>query len=308
MDWYKGRGILLAVAVSLLILLVILATTEAKVGYNLNVDVSGTKWSRSQSTEVLNYKADGECRGTGNSSKYVNIPGFAGIGLKEITYTKYGQLYNKNTYNVTARLNWIYITENIDDTPASNISIISDNGTFINTTRDAKSHYYAEINESMPTLVRNDDETYYNGLGIYSRNSYTSNQDKMCTDYYATSLSKASKFAGVYSNALVTVDVVPGRVDEKVLENSATAFNLQSVSNKYSRLKYKSGSAYSDEEYMGEFKINRKFSRYSSFKLSSEDYWLGCCYPDTEFIRPANWNCECIFDAHSPLSYTTVSK
>ncbi len=298
----NGWRILLPAAVSLLILFVVLATSEAKVGYNINVDVSGTKYSRSQSTEVLNFRADSQCTGTGNSSKYVNVPGFAGIGLKEITYTKYGKLSNQNNFNITAKLNWIYINENIDDRPESNVTIPLDNGTTINITREATSHYYAEINESIPTIVRSDDETTYRGEGIYSRNSYTSGEDKLCTDYYATNLSKIARFAGVYSNSIIQVDITPGVVDERVMKNSATAFRLLSLSDRYTRLRYKTGNAYSDEEYVGKFKIDRKISDRSRFNLSNEYYWLDCCSPGIEFMRPSYGNCECIFDAYDPTS------
>lgn len=304
MDCSRGRRILLPVAISLLILLIIFVNSEAKIGYNLNVDVSGTKWSRSQSTEVMDFKADSQCTGTGNSSKYVNIPGFAGIGVKETTYTKQGKLSNTNNLNVTAKLNWIYINENIDDQPAHNTTITLENGTIIVIPVEAKSHYSAVINESIPTLVRSNDVTYYNGKGIYTRNSYKSEQDTLCTDYYATNLSKAARFAGVYSNAIVLTDIVPGKVNEVVLENSATAFRLQSISDKVTKLKYKSGNSFSDEEYVGKFKIDRKISRRSTFSYvnESEDYWLGCCPPDTKFVKiPSSWNCGCIFDAYTPL-------
>ena len=75
--------ILLFLAVSLFILTFIFPYVEAKVGYSINVDVDGTKWGRSQYTEVLNFKSESECNGRGNSSKYVNVPGIAGIGFKE---------------------------------------------------------------------------------------------------------------------------------------------------------------------------------------------------------------------------------
>src|SRR5512138_2954098 len=90
--------ILLFIAVSSFILTFILPHhAEAKVGYSVGVDVDGTKWGRSKYTEVLNFKSESECSGKGNSSKYVNVPGFAGIGFKEITYTKEGRLAAKNT-------------------------------------------------------------------------------------------------------------------------------------------------------------------------------------------------------------------
>jgi len=302
----KGRRILQPAAVSLLVLLIILVNSDAKIGYNINVDVSGTKWSRSQSTEVLNFRTDGKCTGIGNSSKYVNIPGFAGIGVKENTYTKQGKLSNTNSLNVTALLNWIYINENIDDQPATNTTITLANGTIVYIPVQAQSEYYAEINESIPTLVRSQDETYYSGLGIYTRNSYKNDQDQFCTDYYATNLSKAAGFAGVYSNAIILTDITPGNINEIDLQNSASAFRLQSVSDKSTKLKYISGNSVSDEEYVGKFTIDRKISRRTTFNYTEEDddYWLGCgCYPyPSEYLLgPEPEDYSCIFDAYNPL-------
>ncbi len=299
----RSRRILLPAAVSLLVLFIVLVNSDAKIGYNINVDVSGTKWSRSQSTEVMNFREDGQCTGTGNSSKYVNIPGFAGIGVKETTYAKQGKLSNTNSLNVTALLNWIYINENIDDQPATNRTITLANGTIINVPVQAQSEYYAEINESIPTLVRSEDETYYSGLGIYTRNNYKSDQDQLYTDYYATNLSKAARFAGVYSNAMIITDVTPGNIDELDLQNSATAFRLQSISDKSTKLKYKSGNSVSSEEYVGKFTIDRRISRRSTFNFSrGDDDWLGCgCNPATQFIEPGYGDYRSFFDSYNPL-------
>lgn len=298
----KLLGVLLILAVSLLILTSILPYVEAKVGYSISVDVDGTKWGRSQYTEVLNFKSESECNGRGNSSKYVNVPGIAGIGFKENTYTKEGRLATKNVLNLSAKLNWIYITENVDGAEYINDTDM-DNGS-INITQTAKDNYYAEINESMPTLVRTDDEISYIGEGIYSRSSYRNNEDRIYTNYQATNLSKAARYVGVYSNAFIRAHVSPGIVDEKVLKSSATAFRVLSVSNRYSRLGYKSDDTCSDEVYVGDFRISRTISKRNRFNLSQlEVGWLGCCAPETNFVKPKAWNCDCIFDAHSPTPY-----
>ncbi len=295
-------GILLFVAVSSFILIFILPPhVEAKVGYSIGVDVDGTTWGRSKYTEVLNFKSESECSGKGNSSKYVNVPGFAGIGFKEITYTKEGRLAAKNTLNLSAKFNWVYITENVDG--AEYINDTENGNDTINITQTAKDNYYAEINESIPTLVRTDDEISYVGEGIYTRNSYSNNEDKICTNYHATNLSKAARYVGVYSNALIRAHVAPGLVEENVLKSSATAFRVLSLSDRYSRLGYRTDNAYSDEEYVGSFRISRTISERTRFNFSREEIGLGCCSPDTDFVKPKEWNCDCIFDAHNPTPY-----
>jgi len=297
--------ILLILAVSLFILTFILPNVVAKVGYSISVDVDGTKWGRSQYTEVLNFKSESECNGRGNSSKYVNVPGFAGIGFKENTYTKEGRLATKNVLNLSARLNWIYITENVDGAEFINeTDEDNEENDSIIIVQTASDSYYAEINESMPTLVRTDDETSYIGEGIYTRNSYYNSEDKIYTNYHATNLSKAARYVGVYSNAFIRAYVEDGKVDEKVLKSSATAFRVLSVSDRYSRLGYKSDDKCSEEEYVGTFRISRTISKRNRYNFSQmEAEWLGCCPPDTNFIKPKAWNCDCIFDAHSPTPY-----
>lgn len=294
--------VLLFIAVSSFILTFILPShVEAKVGYSIGVDVDGTKWGRSKYTEVLNFKSESECSGKGNSSKYVNVPGFAGIGFKEITYTKEGRLATKNTLNLSAKFNWVYITENVDG--AEYINDTDTETGEINITQVASDNYYAEINESIPTLVRTDDEISYVGDGIYTRNSYQNNEDKICTNYHATNLSKAARYVGVYSNAFIRAHVAPGLVEEDVLKSSATAFRVLSLSDRYSRLRYKTDNVYSDEEYVGSFRISRTISKRSRFNFSREDIGLGCCSPDTDFVKPKAWSCDCIFDAHNPTPY-----
>ncbi len=301
--------ILLLVTVSSFILTFILPShVEAKVGYSINVDVDGTKWGHSKYTEILNFKSDSECNGRGNSSKYVNVPGFAGIGFKETTYTKEGRLATKNALNLSAKFNWIYITENVDgaeyvndtDTDADTGS----NTDEINITQVASDSYSVEINESIPTIVRADDEISYIGEGIYTRNSYHNNEDKISTSYQATNFSKAARYVGVYSNAFIRAHVTPGSVEEDILKNSITNFRVLSLSNRYSRLQYKSDDACSDEEYVGDFRISRTISKRTRFNLSREELsWLGCCPPDTDYVKPKKWSCDCIFDAHNPTPY-----
>lgn len=301
-----GLRVLLCVAVSLFILsTILLSNAGAKVGYVIDVDVDGTHWSRSQYTEVLNFKSESECSGKGNSSKYVNVPGFAGIGLKELTYTKQGRLATKSALNLSAKFNWIYIDELVNGAQYYNETIDDSTNDTINISRQADD-YYAEINESIPTLLRTDDQIAYRGEGIYTRNSYTSDEDRICTSYQATNLSKAARFAGVYSNSLIRVHVSPGNVDELQLKNTATAFRVLSSSDRYSRLGYRSGKTYSDEVYVGSFNIDRTISKRTRFNLTSVDVgWLGCCPPDTDFVKLWAWDCDCIFDAHSPIPYLT---
>ncbi|NPV62885.1 MAG: hypothetical protein HPY61_09700 [Methanotrichaceae archaeon] len=298
-----GIGILRSSAISLFILIIILSSScEAKVGYNIYVDMDGTQWGRSQTTQVMTFTADSDCSGKGNSSKYVNMPGFGGVGLKENTYTKEGRMANKNIVNLTAKFNWIYINEEYDAGPLNNTTVEDD---FVDLpTTQPQEHYYVEINESLPIMLRYEDDTAYVGEGIYSRNNYKSDEDSICTNYYATNLSKAVRYAGVYSNAIVRVNIAPGQVDEREMKNSATAFRVLSISDKYSRLGYRSSDRLSDEVYIGSFKIDRTISRRSRFNLTSLEFGLGCCAGDTLFVKePYCWDIECIFDAHNPASY-----
>jgi hypothetical protein len=223
------------------------------------VDVNGTDWGRSQSTNVLSFQSDSAVSGNGNCSKYVSIDGFAGNGLKDNVYAKQGSITNNNRISVLSVDRWIHIEERVDN---------------------QSNHYLAEINESLPTIITSKDDFYYKGAGIYSRGVYSSKDRKVSLDYRATTLSKSISFGGYFSNAIIRADIKPSQVQVLDLTNSSMAFGVSSMSDIYSEIAFSSDNLKLDQTYLGLYKINSKFISNSKFNLDEWDgQELPCCQP-----------------------------
>jgi len=231
--------------------------SNGKVGYSINVDVNGTNWDWSQSTNVLSFQSDSMVSGKGNCSKYSSIVNFAGNGFKDNIFAKQGTITNKNKVSIKSIDRWIHIEELVDDN---------------------SSHYAVEINESMPTIVTNKDELYYKGQGFYSNGIYSSGDKKLSLDYNADSITKLINFGGYYSNSIINVDITPGRVQVADLANSSMAFALSSMSDKYSSIRYSSDDIEMDQAYRGFYRIESELISRSMFNLNLlEDSELPCC-------------------------------
>jgi len=253
----------LMVSISIVLILGIIISvpsSHAKVGYDINVKVgdnnSSSTWSRSQSTAILSFELEGDSSGDGTYYKRARVSGFAGQGLAENTNTKPGRLVYQNSIKAMSDLNWIHIEQK-----ASNDSI---------------ERYDVFINESLPTVMYNEDELFYRGEYIRSRNSYISDFDVIRTNFEANRLLKSARFGSVYSDSLIYANVTSRQTDEVVLTNRTTAFTLSSDSDIYSGLDYMSGSDDRIEQgYHGSFTINQKIvNKYGFNVTSNDDDWL----------------------------------
>jgi len=260
-----------------LVFIFLFHSTQAKVGYDIHVVVNNStmssEWSRSQSTDILSFKAEGVCNGDGKFSKYVDIDGFAGQSLKETGYSNPGRLISKSAIQVKSDEDWLYIVES-----GKNDSEL----------------YTVEINESLPTFVYSEEDLYYSGEGIRTRSVYVNNEDEIYTRYYATRLLKSHRYGGIYSNSLITAEVTPSRAEELVLTNYTTAFRISSQSDRYSGLGYVSEGELIEQRYVGSFTINQVISSKRMFNLDDEEGdWLGCCpsKPDIYEAWSADLNC-----------------
>jgi hypothetical protein len=232
-------------------------TSSSRVGYSLNVDVNGTTWSRSQSTNVLSFQSDSDVSGKGNCSKYTNIHGFAGNGLKDNIYAKDGSITNSNKISIKSIDRWIHIEQSVDNN---------------------SNHYLAEINESLPTIVTSKEELYYKGKGMYSSGVYLSGSDAISLNYQGTLVSKSINFGGFYSNANILVDITPGQILASDLTNKSMALSVSSMSDKLSGISYNSDDIELDQTYRGFYKIDTKFVSRSQFNLDQlEGSELPCC-------------------------------
>lgn len=262
------------------ILLLIPLSADAEVGYCIDVTVNDTNstshWSRCTTTVVLSLSSESVATGRGNFSKYEKIQGLAGLGMKDTASGRNGRLISKGTLDVVSDLRALTIQ----------------------TSANASENYKAKITEDIPAFLSNSDDIYYTGNNIRTSTTYTNNADKICADYEASTLIKNVRYAAIFRNSLVSVDVTPVSVKEIVLSNYTTGFLISSDSDKYTRLGFSSQSSdyeessrpirypsdyiESEERYYGPTKVNRKLvlmHQYSS--NSTEDPWLDCCAPSS---------------------------
>lgn len=240
-----------------------LPLSQARVGYNLNVvventtDMSMSSWGRSQSTAAMNFQFEGTSTGNGESSKYIRIGGFAGLGYKENTYTNPGRLIAGETIDLKSDINYIIIDEAGDE---------------------KSDRYTAKINESLPILMSVDNRIYYLGDGIWNRNKYVNNDDLIYSNYHGKMFTKASNYRAFVDETLINVDITPYYVNEDIKKNSLTSFGVSSNSDRYSSLRYISADdTLIEGDYWGSFTINQKINKIHGFENDFDEVdWLEC--------------------------------
>jgi hypothetical protein len=235
--------------------------SEGRIGYEIDVYVNnsttGSHWGIGQSTSVLNWNYESKVSGDGNYSKYADIQGLAGMNRKENTFANNGHITAKDVQNVIGRFGWIDIDEVV--------------------TNKAE-RYTLDINESLPAGISDQNQIIYRGKGIYMRESYENNNNKIMTNYYATKFSKTIDYRSYYQNALIHADIIPGRICADVLRNYGMGFALSSISDKSLRFVYDSNGLVIDQSYVGNFNLNKKIQMGQKFiKDEQEDDNLNCC-------------------------------
>jgi hypothetical protein len=247
-----------------LILMTSSLSIDGKIGYDIFVRVNNstgyTQWGHSHYGNVMRFNLDAQCKGDGNSSKYINIQGFEGISLKETIHTKEGRLREDKSLSLISTLNWIDIEEYVTE---------------------KSERYYVRINESFPTFLIDKNNVKYKGEGIYSNNLYINNNDKILTQYIANDFTKSTAFAGLYKNAYITADLTPARIHQFLGENYTTSFALNSDSNVYSGFKFDSPQRFMEQSYTGSFRLIKKIIINNKYYKSDEDEIynnsLSCC-------------------------------
>ena len=260
--WEGGSWLFKAIFISSILLFLYFPLSGAKVGYCISVVVNNStessSYGRCQSTSVLNFQADTSISGIGNSSKYVSLDGFAGVGMKENTNTDAGTLIDRDTMQVVSEVGGIDIEQ------------IGTNNS---------EHYTAKIEENLPALVYDKQNIFYTGKGIHARNAYSSGNEQVSTNFYGEKLTKTAGYLGVHRNELIFVDVTPARAEDSVFINRSLTFGLSSISDQYSGFKVVSPNNLFDEEYRGSFKLTKKISSEQEFHIPDLDKsydWLPC--------------------------------
>ncbi len=231
------------------LLLVFSGQGVGKVGYGIHATVNdsnaSTSWGWGHSTTVIEFNSVSSCKGTGNSSKYIKIDALAGVGLMENTHTNMGRLQEERLLTAGSAANYILIDENISNN---------------------SNKYSVIINESMPTYLLSIEDITYRGDGIYKRNSYTNNNDKIMTNYQAKRFSESLAYVARYRNALIMAEVTPNKIVEFDGENFSSTIQMESSSDIYSGFEFHSMDEFIEEDYIGSFNLARKISKEHVFQ------------------------------------------
>jgi hypothetical protein len=255
--------------------------TQARIGYDISVTVNdsnaSSSWGWGQSTTALSFSSVSQCKGDGNTSRYMRVNGLSGIDLKETTYTKKGRIKEDKQLSIGSRVNWITIDESV---------------------KNKSERYIAIINQSIPSHLLSVNEITYRGEGIYKRASYINNDDEIMTSFQANKFSESSLYQAIYRNAFIVADIRPAQVFEFAGENYSTQFKIASNSDKYSSFRYKSPEKFIDQSYAGSFKLIQKISAEHNFKRNEEEdsNMLACCplgYTALDYPLQAAWLCVC---------------
>lgn len=272
---YKYNSLLVAIAKIIfsitcfvLIMIVVSCPSNAKIGYNLDIDVEGTRWSKSNAAEHVSFEFDGSCVGDGRSYKHVKLGGFMGIGLEESTYAKEGRL---------DRTDKISLDSGGDSCGFKITEIVS----------DSSNHYNCYIDEYFPIILYAESVLHYRGDGINSKNIYGGgnvNRSKIYTNYHGDRLSKTVRSVAVAGNSKFSVDIVPGNVTEKYhVTSSAAGFSMSSFSDQYSEFGFRANGAQVENIYLGKFNIKSKMTLpYEIMEYPNCEPWLKCCLSEND--------------------------
>jgi hypothetical protein len=246
----------------LIIFIFVSMYTDAKVGFDMSVMTndsdSSSIWGESLTTVALGFRADSQCTGTGNSSKYVHISNFAGLGLKETGYSKEGRLIDSNTLSISSKEKYVYINETVSK---------------------RSTEYEADIMASMPTVLYSTDDLYYRGDGINIRSSYINDNDRIFTGYSGTTLTKSVKYGGVFNDTRVFVRMDPKSVEVLALENRSTGFSVSSSSDRSTKLKFISDDDFIEHDYKGAFKLETHLMKGHGYIFKEDEMGsLSCCF------------------------------
>jgi hypothetical protein len=264
------------------LILAILAQADGKVGYSISVTVNdsnaSTSWGRSHFTSVFDFNSESHTKGDGNSTQYAKISGLTGVSLLETTHTKEGRLKEDKRLSAISSVNSIAIDESVSNNAEK---------------------YSVTINESMPSYLISVSEVQYRGEGINKRSNYINNDDEIMTRYQAKKFSESTAFLAKYRNALIVADVTPNEIVEFIGENYSTVLQTSSNSDMYSGFKMRSSNEFIDQDYFGQFKINRRVEKSHSFaKQDADDLesLLDCCpseYASLDYSLQAARLCLC---------------
>ncbi len=232
--------------------------------YAVNVTTGNTTWGIDRTTLPISFDMSGTVSGNGTMILDHNID-LAGVRKNGMVYTHPGEVTISEVMDLKSTTERVNITAIVQ----------GDNVTMT-------------VIEAWPTSLIDEIDLNYNGKGISSWETYSNNNDAVCSRFRATKLEKESMCNTTLIKTVVSAVITPENVTERKGFVTGTDYKLKSTSDKFSHLGYKHVendkiAIMGSESYFGNFSIETAI-KMAAFvaepKEEEPEEWLPCPWGD----------------------------
>ncbi|NAS88495.1 hypothetical protein C4E24_01975 [ANME-1 cluster archaeon AG-394-G21] len=253
----KAIGVGMVVAILIVIAFVSLVSADH---YAVNVTTGNTTWGIDRTTLPISFDMSGTVSGYGTMILDHNID-LAGVGKNGMIHTHPGEVTISEILDLKSTTDRVNITATVQ----------GDNVTMT-------------VIEAWPTSLIDEIELSYNGKGMSSWETYSNNNDVICSRFRAMKLEKESRCNTTLIKTVVRAVITPENVTESKGFVTGTDYKLKSTSDKFSHLGYKHVEndkivIMGSESYFGNFSIETAI-KMAAFVAEPKDEepeeWLPC--------------------------------
>ncbi|MEA2051454.1 MAG: hypothetical protein U9O90_01335 [Euryarchaeota archaeon] len=256
----SGTGI----AMAIIIIAVLLSHVSAVEHYEVSVTTGNTTWTIDRTNLPVSFDMSGTVSGNGTMILKHGID-LAGVCKKDLISTQPGEVTISEILDLKSTTDHVNITATVQE----------DNATM-------------NITEAWPTSLIDEIELSYNGKGISSWETYSNNNDIICSRFRATKLEKASRCNTTLIKTVASAEITPEKVTEIQGFVTGTDYILKATSDKFSHFDYKHEendkiSIRGSESYFGNYSIITAI-KMAAFveepKDKEPEEWLPCPWGD----------------------------
>ena len=256
-------GISICMAVIFILVAVLLSPVSAD-HYAVDVTTGNTTWGIDRTTLPISFDMSGTVSGNGTMILDHNID-LAGVRKNAMIHTHPGEVTISEILDLKSTTDRVNITATVQ----------GDNVTMT-------------VIEAWPTSLIDEIDLNYNGKGISSWETYSNNNDVICSRFRATKLEKESMCNITLIKTVVRAVITPENVTESKGFVTGTDYKLKATSDKFSHLGYKHVEndkivIMGSESYFGNFSIVTAI-KMAAFveepKDEEPEEWLPCPWGD----------------------------
>jgi hypothetical protein len=314
------RGLIRGISF-LFILLLIIGSSSATIGYSINAQVDGgPAFILSRETHNMTFSLDGSVSGSGNFSRFNRILDIAGINSNEQTSAvRGGDLSIDEKQRIQTLEGPVSIT--IELASATEYISIPDpiNPSNFILVPVIKESAQIDTDEVWPAAYANYKKISYRGPKVHNKDFYDNNGDMITSSIDSWKLNKEGLYRTSLNRTLIHADLTQTQllVNKALNRTSFYALNMDSTgslthlgiarmdsSDSSSKgITPKKPDAFISEDYVGQQTIKLKISMNDYVILNrEEDAWLPCCSGGYSDLRKSDkkglssdsiFNCSC---------------